>query len=83
MNLNQFRSVLGWSVVINFGLLVIIGILFAFANEWIYDMWSLFFAIPFDAFDILMISFIGIWKLLVIVFFLVPYWAIGRVLKDS
>ncbi len=83
MNLNQFRSVLGWSVVINFGLLVIAGILFASANEWIYDIWSLFFVIPFDAFDIFMIAFIAIWKLLVIVFFLVPYWAIGRVLKDS
>ena len=83
MNLNQFRSILGWSVVINFGLLVIVGILFAFANEWIYDVWSLFLVIPFDAFNILMISFIGVWKLLVIVFFLIPFWAIGRVLKDS
>ena len=83
MDLKQFRSVLGWSVVINFALLIIVSILFFGASEWIYDIWSLFIVVPFDAIDILMFAFIAIWKLFVIVFFLVPYWAIGRVLKDS
>lgn len=83
MDLNQFRSILGWSVIINFGFLIIVGILFASANEWIYDIWSLFFAIPFDAFDILMIGFLGMWKILVIVFFLVPYWAIVKIQKKG
>ena len=83
MDLKQFRSVLGWSVVINFALLIIVSILFFGASEWIYDIWALFIVVPFDAIDILMFAFIAIWKLFVIVFFLVPYWAIGRVLKDS
>lgn len=83
MDLKQFRSVLGWSVIINFALLIIVGILFFGASEWVYDIWSLFIVVPFDAIEILMFAFIAVWKLFVIVFFLVPYWAIGRVLKDS
>ena len=77
------RSILGWSVVINFALLIIVSILFIGASEWMYGIWTLFLAIPFDAYDILMVAFIAIWKLLIIVFFLVPYWAIGRVLKGE
>ena len=83
MDLKQFRSILGWCVVINFGLLIFITLLFVIAKEWIFNMWSIFYTIPYEAFDIIMISIVGIWKIIVFVFFLVPYIAIGRVLKEK
>ena len=83
MDIIKLRSILGWSTVINFGLLFFFGFMLLFGKEFIYTIWSNFFAISSEAYDIIMISFIGFWKIFVIVFFLIPYIAIGIVNKKE
>lgn len=81
MDLIKIRSVLGWCVVINFVLLLFVGAVFFTMSEFIYGIWELFYPISYEVYDILMISFIALWKILIIVFFAIPYLAIGKVCK--
>lgn len=81
MDLIKFRSVLGWCVVINFVLLLFVAAMFFTMSEFIYGIWQIFYSIPYDVFDIIMISFMALWKILIIVFFAIPYVAIGKVYK--
>ncbi len=83
MDFIKLRSVLGWSAVINFVLLFFFGFVLLLGKEMIYTIWSNFFTISFETFDILMISFISLWKIVVIVFLLIPYIAIGIVNKNE
>ena len=81
MDFIKLRSILGWSVVVNFVLLLFFGFVLLFGKEMIYTIWSNFFTMSFEAYDILMISFIALWKIVVFVFFLIPYIAIGIINK--
>lgn len=83
MDFIKLRSVLGWSVVINFVLLLFFSFVLLLGKEMVYAIWSNFFAISFETYDILMISFISLWKIVVIVFLLIPYIAIGIVNKNE
>ena len=83
MDIIKLRSMLGWSAVINFGLLFFFGFMLLFGKEFIFSIWSNFFAISSETYDIIMISFIGFWKIVVFVFFLIPYIAIGIVNKKK
>ena len=83
MDIVKLRSVLGWSTVINFVLLVFFSMMILIGKEFIYGLWSHFVTISYQAYDIIMISFIGFWKIVVIVFFLIPYIAIGIVNKKE
>lgn len=83
MDFIKLRSILGWSTVINFALLFFFGFALLFGKEMIYTIWSNFFIISLEVYDIIMISFIGFWKIFVIVFLLIPYIAIGIVNKKE
>lgn len=83
MDYIKLRSVLGWSTIINFVLLFFFSLVLLFGKEMIYGIWSSFFDISIEVYDILMISFIALWKIAVFVFFLIPYIAIGIVNKKE
>ena len=81
MDIIKIRSVLGWCVVINFVLLLFVAVMFFAMSEFIYGIWQLFYPISYEVFDIIMMSFMAFWKISVIVFFAIPYVAIGKVYK--
>ncbi len=76
MNLTKLRSLLGWCCVLNFGLILFYSIFFLFGQEWINALVSSFLHVPEEGLSNLWIGAIGLWKILVIVFFLVPYIAL-------
>jgi hypothetical protein len=63
-------------VVHNFKLLVLTGMIFTFAGDWVYRVQSKWYPISRDAFNVVLYSFIGLFKLFFITFNLVPYVAL-------
>lgn len=67
--------------MINYGLILIMTLFFLFALDPIYDIQSHFLDVPKEKYNALWFLIIGIWKILVLVFNLIPYLAlriIGR-----
>jgi len=62
-----------WCTIINGSLLVISFLFCAFAGNWIYRMHSKWFPISREAFNVAIYCFIGLFKIFILVFNLVPY----------
>ncbi len=81
MNINLFRSFFKWCTIINGGLLILSAMLIRFAGVWIFEIHHSWIPITEDAFPVAIYILLGIFKLIVIVFNVVPYIAlviIGR-----
>jgi hypothetical protein len=62
-----------YSFLINYGLLFYWFAMFVFAHDWMYKLHSKWFSIPPDAYDAIHFKAMAYFKLLVIVFNLVPW----------
>jgi len=76
MDIETLREFLGWCIVINFGVMTYWSIMFIVCPGWIYRMHKKWFPISRETFDIAIYSFLGLFKILVIVFNVVPYIAL-------
>ena len=76
MDIPTLRTFLMWCTIINGGMLMYTFLCYAFAGDWIYRMHSKWFSISRPAFDIAMYCAIGLYKVFVIMFNLVPYLAL-------
>ena len=68
--------VLGWCAVINYGVLMVWWLIFVFAHGWMYQLNGEFFKISEQDFDNTHYLCMGLYKLGIFLFFLVPYLAI-------
>ncbi len=73
MNVEIITQFFMWCTIINVGLLILSSLLWLVAADFIYKMHSRFFPMPKQTFNIVFYTFIGIYKLLVFVFNLVPW----------
>ena len=73
MDIIVVKTLLMWCTIINVLLLSISFMFCAFAGEWVYGMHSKWFPISREAFNVAIYSFLGLFKILVLVFNLVPY----------
>ena len=73
MELNQIVSFLGWCAVINYGVLVVWWLIFVFAHSWLYTLNNEWFNISEEEFDKIHYTCIGLYKLAMLLFFLIPY----------
>ena len=73
MRFNLLTDFFLWCTVINAGLLVFWTMLYKFLGEWALNLHSKMFGIPKDTLNIIMYSFLGVFKIVFIVFCLVPY----------
>ncbi len=64
--------ILIWCTVINYAMLLIWFGVFTFAHDWIYRLHSRWFKLSVETYDTLNYAGMGIYKLLIIVFNLVP-----------
>jgi len=80
MTAEIFRSVLGWSALINYGVLLLWFLFFVLAHDWMYRVHTRFFTLTVEKFDSAHYGSMAIFKLLVIVFNLVPYLAMRIVI---
>lgn len=76
MDLETIRAAFGWAALIHVGFLLWWGLLFILARGWIYRMHTRWFRLPEDRFDAFHYGGMGLYKVLVLVFVLVPYLAL-------
>jgi len=76
MGINEIRSLLMWCTIINIGILLLWFAMFAFAGDWLYRYHGKWFPMSRDAFNVVHYSGMGLFKLAIFVFNLVPYVAL-------
>ena len=76
MTLELTQNILGWCALINMGVLLFWAAWLMFAHDFIYKIHSIFFKIPVEKYDALNYQLMGLYKILVIVFNVVPYLAL-------
>ncbi len=80
MTVEIFSKVLGWCAVINMGILLWWFLILLCAHDWVYRMHSKWFKIPKETFDTIHYAGIGIFKIAIFVFMIVPYFALKIVI---
>ena len=65
-----------WCTIINAGLLVFSSLILAFAGEWIYRLHTKLFPMSKETFNVVLYSWLGLYKMVFIMFNLVPYIAL-------
>ncbi|MCK5801251.1 MAG: hypothetical protein KAI66_00395 [Lentisphaeria bacterium] len=76
MNIATVRAFFMWCTIINVGLMTLAFLICTLGGDWVYRVHSRFIPIKREAFDIAVYSFLGVFKILVFVFNLVPYIAL-------
>jgi len=76
MDIGTLTSFFGWCTALNLGLLILTSIMCISFADFSYRMNHKFFSISRDAFNTALVCFIGFFKILVIVFNLIPYLAL-------
>ena len=76
MNVEIVTAALGWCTLINFVLLAWWLLFVVFAHDWTYRLHTRWFRLSEEKFDSIHYSLMGSFKLIVVVFNLVPYLAL-------
>ncbi len=77
MDIQTVRSFFMWCTIINGGLLLFSFLTCAYAKDWVYRMHGNWFPMSRETFDVVIYCFIGIMKVIVLMFNLIPYIALG------
>ncbi len=80
MTLETLRDMLGWCAVINYSFLLWWFLAFSFARKWIYRLHSKWFHLSVETFDAIHYGGMGLFKIGIFLFNLVPYIALRIVL---
>ena len=62
-----------WCTIINVALLILSSLLCIYAGDWVYKKQGKMFSISRDTFNVAIYSFIGLFKIFILIFNLVPY----------
>ena len=65
-----------WCTILNMALLSVLSVMCICVGDWAYRMHSKWFSISREAFNVAIYSFLGLYKLLIFVFSLIPYVAL-------
>ncbi|MFP4215829.1 MAG: DUF6868 family protein [Phycisphaerae bacterium] len=76
MTLVSLRTFLMWCTIINGGFLLLAWLFTAIAQDWVYRMHRRFYPLTREQFNVAMYAFIGLLKLLWLVFNAVPFVAL-------
>lgn len=76
MEVSILKSFLLWCSIINGGMLVITSVILIFARDWAYAIHSKLFGVSRELFNTLIYCFMGVYKMLWIMFNVVPYVAL-------
>jgi hypothetical protein len=76
MTLVIIRKILAWCAVINLGLLLWWFLFFVLAHDWTYGVHSRWFKLSVEEFDRTHYKFMALFKISILVFNLVPYFAL-------
>ena len=76
MSIETMRAVLGWSFVINYGVLLLWFLFFTLAHDWMHRFHGRWFRVPVDQFDTIHYAGMAIYKIGILLLNLVPYVAL-------
>jgi len=76
MEVQTITAFFMWCTIINGAMLVFSSIMLLLAQDFVYSMHSKWFHIPRETFNVAIYSFVGFFKIVFIVFNLVPYLAL-------
>ena len=76
MDMRTLTAFLGWCTIINIALFFLSAIMFIAAPDFVYSWHGQLFHMPREAFDVVLYSFLGLYKIVILVFNLVPYVAL-------
>jgi len=76
MTLEMIRSALAWCSLINIVLLLLWFLFFRFAHDWTYRTQTKWLNVSVDGFDTMHCAGMGLFKLGILLFNLVPYFAL-------
>ena len=79
MDIQTLTTFFMWCTILNVALLVLSSLICVCAGDWVYRIHSKWFSIPREVFNVAIYSFIGLYKILVFVFNLIPYIALSIV----
>ena len=77
MDIDSIRAFFMWCTILNFALLLFSSLFCICAADWVYQIHRKLFSISREAFNVLIESFIGLYKILVIMFNIIPYIALS------
>ena len=76
MDIQTLTTFFMWCIVINGGLLVLWATMCMLAPNFVYRLQSKWFPIPRETSDVIMYSFLGLFKIVFLVFNVTPYMAL-------
>jgi hypothetical protein len=76
MTLESIRDVLGWCSAINIGLLLFWWLWFVLAHDFMYRFHGKWFKLSVEKFDAINYALIGLFKIGIILFNIIPYFAL-------
>lgn len=77
MDIPTLQSFFMWCTILNLGILIISSLLFTIGGDFVYWVKSRFFTISREQFDVAVYHWIAFYKIIVIVFNVVPWIALG------
>ena len=76
MDIGALITVFMWCTIINGSLLILWTVFTAFAPDLVYRTQSMWFPIPRETYNVVMYAFLGVYKIVFLVFNLIPYVAL-------
>ena len=76
MNIQTLTTFFMWCTILNLGVLTLTSVMCIFFADFSYEMNHRFFSISREAFNTALVYFIGLYKIVVIVFNIIPYIAL-------
>lgn len=77
MDIHVLTKFFMWCTILNFGLLMLMFMLCLFASDFIYKTHSKWFSVSRENFDVIFYSSIGIYKIIFLIFNVVPWIALA------
>lgn len=76
MTIENIREMLGWSALFNLALLCWWLFILSTAHDWLYRLHTRWFTLTLERFDAVHYLSMGLYKILIIVFIVVPYFSL-------
>jgi len=72
MNIQTLKRFFLWCTIINVALLLLSTLICIYAPDWLYSMHGNWFSIPRETLNIIMYSYLGLFKIFIYIFNIVP-----------
>ena len=76
MEIQTLTTFFMWCTILNGGLLILSSLILLFAGDFVYGIHGKWFPMPRETFNVVIYAFLGLFKIFVLVFNVVPYVAL-------